>query len=94
MHVDGASWGGKPFPSLEDVPVEIQVEDVNVRVRDAAAKVFPTKQVVEHTRSYFGPFVDALTKCLGDPPAITAIDVADWRSGCIAWLEERVGAAP
>ena len=74
MHVDGASWGGKPFPSLEDVPVEIQVEDVNVRVRDAAAKVFPTKQVVEHTRSYFGPFVDALTKCLGDPPAITAID--------------------
>ena len=25
--VDGSSWGGKPFPSLDDVPESIRVQD-------------------------------------------------------------------
>ena len=76
IHVDGATWGatGAQFPSLSDLPETIKVEDVTIRVREAAAKVFPPAQLVEHTRSYFSPFVDALCKKLGPPPAISSID--------------------
>ena len=76
IHVDGSTWGanGAQFPSLSDVPVTIKVEDVTIRVREAAAKVFPPAQLVEHTRSYFNPFVDALCKKLGPPPAISSIE--------------------
>ena len=77
VHVDGAAWGKngeRSFPALEDVPETMKVEGMTLRVRDAAKKVFPTARLVEHTRSYFGPFVDALTKQLGAPPAMTSID--------------------
>ena len=52
----------------------MKVEGVSIEPRKAAEQVFPTAQLVEHTRSYFGPFVDALAKKLGPPPALHSID--------------------
>ena len=75
--VEGALWGGKPFPSLDDIPESITVQDeeliVELRPRQAAEKIFASAPRLDHTRNYFDAFVDALTDALGPPPAVETL---------------------
>ncbi len=75
--VEGSSWGGKPFPALEDVPESIEVQDeervMTLRPRDAMRHIFASSPRLDHTRNYFAAFVDVLFDALGPPPAVESL---------------------
>ena len=75
--VDGASWGGKPFPSEKDVPESIVVHDdadVTIKPRAAFKKIVEASSRLSHSRSYFGSLIESLGEALGPPPTTSALE--------------------
>ena len=64
VSVDGATWNGRRFPIVDDLPTS--------GARDALSAVLAaasyTHKPLEHSRSYFEEFLTELAECLGPPP--------------------------
>ena len=59
--VDGSTWAGNPFPSLDDVPAEMRTDKGGVvRPRDAASILLGRTIAIEHKASYLPAFVEKL----------------------------------
>jgi hypothetical protein len=71
--VDGSKWGGKSFPAATDIP-ETETAPTEggepLKPREAFAAVQQGEgggKPIEHSRSYFDPFIDQLQAGLGPP---------------------------
>ena len=69
LRMEGSTWGGKNFPDIgaDYIPETMTADGITFEVRPALRELFKIK-AIEHSREYFGAFIDRLVVGLPSLP--------------------------